>query len=1056
MNDILNIGLESPPSLEPTNAEGKSRRKITDGGRFTSIGLPPPSEDSAPHVKRKPRHRKTKQLAQELTPHIKNRAARGMPEYLPGQAVIGPATEGEIDSLYESRALPPVPSLPTYGMVDPAQVDNERNFVISALSAKDEDGNQLYGQAEIQKKLVERRRAKEFRPIELTENRPVDQSIFAPLEDMAGVDRGGLKDAEEILANISNISNRHETFALQLGGLASDDLQQKYLRRSGEEKEKAVKVLRFLGVNAFYDPQSGDFRAMDIDGNAQVIEESLFESILESSGETVGAVGGLIAGGLVGARKGASIPLPVPLRAASAILGGIVGLAGGAAGSSAGASVGSMVDYARNSMQLSQQLDLEVMWDKAVDAGAADIAYTVLGAGVVKIGAKPANLIYKKFIARAWDKVSTGNEVEALEFLKKKLNISDEKAKEITTQWLRTLKNPTGQTTKVGFLPRRPLSEAKKQMVAIVDTQPGAELFTGGLVNLDSTWIRTNGDKTAKQLISATDGLITDNRVLRDSATKGTVTKDGILKLRGTMAEYSKGVKEARLDVEYVPVNTIDDKSNFRFNIKEHTTDITKAYTKRSPINPEAFRKFSTLIDSLEAEASDSFANLLLLRDEVSIFKGKTTADTYIQGALNKSLDKIDNTLYEAVEEHLGKELADAWSQSHQRVLKEEVEMLEHKNNILSKAILAPGATEDDIAKNIVKYLHAIDDTGATFMSKLSPNSKSRVDGILMQELIKKHSKEVQGVEAVDFRGLVKDLDKYEFTNSNAIKLKEFAIKYGDSMGNDVALSANSGGLRAGKPSQALTTNLWEKLKFLLASRTFTYALQFLPGADRPYNSLMYNLHQSLGNNYDRKAVKELVELTAMKPSGEALPINQELEATIRELDTEYALSGMDPEKFLGDLDGASIPGPYVDRPKVRAYVVGRGATAADRVEPSEDALAGQLKYTTGPLNKKSAGLIKRGSLGKGYYAKATVTEEDRVKFPSTKISSKLIEKDKIADISDINRVINDGERQHKIISLSELAGSNSTQDRAARLLKSKGYEGITDGNIIMIFDLKE
>lgn len=1059
MNDLLNIGLGGPPnSLEPTSVTRKPRHRkkpaigATARSDVPTIGLPKSKPETGLRAKVEQRFETidnghNQPLGGQGASSFFNKSEFSQDaEFLPGEyptIEVADASEEEQPrysnadplskelrtkpySVLDGLSQEPVERMiiPAYGTSTPEQVANEQAAIDEALGAG-------VSPFEIRHEVIKRRQERGYDQVDVedVEDYVLDESILQPLENFGpGLDYAGVTDAKADAASLYNTYERYGSILYDIGEIFGSDKSRVLARNASNRiKEIVVKDLRARGANAYYDLDSLSIKVITEDGLAQTVDPGFVDSIVEAMGEATGAIGGAGAGAKAALIAGQIPPLTavpeeiitVPLAAA---IGGFMG-----------ASTGAGADYLRNMVQLQQDIDVDLAFGKMIDAGIADVVFGVAAAagfkGTKKYIGPLANFVYEKGLVRPWNIVRSGNQEEAAATLRKYFRVTEEQSKDITKAWVELLADPENIVRENIFKQKVPLTELQKEMLALVLTRPGGENFTRMMVNVNTQWIKDNSNNAARQLVKATDNLIEE--------------KSGI-KLRKNLALYEKTVKETLEGVKQVSSQVIDE-TGFTFNLPKTTLDKAEDQLRMHLADPVAFSNYNNLMTKLgTSRAARNFSNLMEVRNHVSKFKNKTKnlTNVHFQRAMRETIEEIDKQLYKGNVEHLGEPYAKKWIESYHKALKEYGEMKRHKDNLISKAIMQEGQTEAGIAQTIIKRLPSIDDTVPTFLEKLSKNSRIRVEGLFIRGLIEKHTEKVGQFKALDFPELIEDLDLYEVTNPDVQAFKELAIKYGESMGNDSALIDGAGVIRNQQVMQALTSSWITKAEYAGSARFFSYMMQFIPSKGAGFHSALNNLHTLLDNPYDRKALDSITNRITMHKSDESIQALEDMKTVLLKLQENYAKNATTTKIYY-------IKPGFV--PDLDAITAQFGARAAKK------AAAEQTKYSTGKFRKgQNSPNATKGVLGEGYYVKTSLTPEDKTRYPHTVLLSNTIKKDKIADISTVNAVVNKDKPNAHTITKVDIANHPATQKRVVKALKEAGYSAITDGDNVMLFDLPE
>ena len=257
--------------------------------------------------------------------------------------------------------------------------------------------------------------------------------------------------------------------------------------------------------------QQGNKVAIDEDGTEHPLDSSFIDDMVASKGEIITGIGGAIAGSKYGARKG---PWGV-------VLGGIFG---GASGTAAG----KQLDMIKDVLDLDLTMRGQKWAEQASSAAAIGVAGDIIGAGVIRYGAKGLGKL-----KRAYDLTIGGNKDGAAKALMDDFGLSQKETEELVSQW----ENLTGQEAGGTF--------AEKTIRVVPSTRPGGEGLASSASSIDPTAsnaIRQEIDTRAQDLLRTTEAM-DEGKLLNN--------------VRNDLDEYEGNIKEFYGGVRTVGENIV-------------------------------------------------------------------------------------------------------------------------------------------------------------------------------------------------------------------------------------------------------------------------------------------------------------------------------------------------------------------------------------------------------------------------------------------------------------------------------------------------------------------
>lgn len=623
--------------------------------------------------------------------------------------------------------------------------------------------------------------------------------------------------ASAIIANLQVLQPTMASVTTRLSGFFGD----KGDARIAEEANKAsikqiLNAAKKEGIDLTF--KGGEYYLQSAQGE-QLVTPDVWSALWREKGEAAGS----IVGGVAGFKVGLKAP-------GGPIVKGMSALGMSTLGAAIGAATGTTSDYLMAAMEMSADLDAQVLAHKALTAAETSaIADLALGSGTLTGKAVwRATTEAKKFLL-------SGNPQGAKRALEESMFITPEESASI----LSTLQ-------RVSDVPGK-LSE-ERTIAAVALTKPGLE----GLAQAASSLDAKTSIAIAKSISDrATDVLETSNK-LADADIASTVMHD--------LNNYTTDVKDFYNRVKEVPAKS-PLANNFSFDYDKLALEPVFDRLGKNITDPRVLEQFALQAQKIRSMSSSrTLTDLLELRQLVNNFKfNKRISSTKDFNMLNDVLTNIDSDIVRGAKETIPNS-AD-WLASYGQAKSKYAEMKTVEKNVLFKALTRPGINTDTAVRNLGRYITAVDGTFSDVLQKLPKSTKAKVEGSVINALTDKFSiGELGGMRAIHFPKLASELDKVSLTTPEARKykgaIKELALVFK----NDIPLSLSTGRIQI-KPFQSfLTADPKVRAQFALASSLFNQVRKFKPTAEGRRVSLVLKTAEVLENPLNTKKVKDLME----------------------------------------------------------------------------------------------------------------------------------------------------------------------------------------------------
>ena len=614
--------------------------------------------------------------------------------------------------------------------------------------------------------------------------------------------------AGNIEQDVQNMYSRYSTMGNQLLGYVDKDARDKAEYAISAERGKVLNEFKARGIEARY-TDDGELIIKDTNGNDVVADSSILYGLYKSKWEIAGAV----AGGATGANIGR--------------IGGAPGMfIGGAIGSAVGATAGSGLDALATNVDLLNKASDDVIYDKMMDAGIADLVLGPIGYGTAKVAVGTGRMVKRTF-----DLVFDNNLDGAYRHLLDHFGVDETQAKEIVTR-VEDLVGPLRGTDK------------EKAIQALTQTYRGGE----GIVQAANVFDSKASANMANQVFKRAEDLLTQSKNLSSDNIQ-TIVKQNMDTYTSEVKKYYSDVKNS--SSEFTRDYTFDFDS---LGIQPIIEDIGARIE-----NPAIKQRFVNTMTKIEqASEGRTFNDLIDLRQAVNDIKYNGPTLKYSdEQTLNKVLSTIDNEINTAAKTHIPE--SDTWLKSWDNAKTEYARMKDLESNVMYKALTRPGINEDQVVKTFTKYIGAGDNTFYQVMEKLPKNVQNRVEGAVLNNLVEKYTAGTVGEHrAVHFPLLSQELKKANWSSPKAKQLNRTIHRMAEVFQNDVNLARVSGRIEIPKFQSYLTTDPVVRMKYEIASTVFNHVKQYMPNDEANALALVKITGNLLENPLTDKGITEL------------------------------------------------------------------------------------------------------------------------------------------------------------------------------------------------------
>lgn len=768
------------------------------------------------------------------------------------------------------------------------------------------------------------------------------------------------QDTEKTAAMALSANETVESIINNVGGVFNREMAIK-----GKSQLEAInieinKALEKQGIESKAG-EDGDILVPDSNGTFVPLDVGLYDTLWARRDEMSLAIASGIA---------ASRAMPGPWWAK-----GVAGAVGGATG----AGIGRGFDMVRNMLYNKQVIEEKFIMDQMLKTGAADIVFTTIGAGAFAVGSGTV-----KAVKKAWDFIVKGNPEGANKMLLELMHMTPEEAETIVKQW-ENLNNKKVKGT-----------QAERNLSIIPRVASDVATLTGPAAKFSAQM----SSNLAREISQRAKDLIRTVNI-------GTNEKTGAV-LRDELPDYIEKVRNIYTGTKEIAIrqmNFTDYNFNYEQLIDEKLIDDAINGIMNPTLRDQAVNLFNriksiggTSIETLDGPVNinprRSFSELLDLRELVADFiSNKTINSKKDVDLFNNMLNGVDKEIKRATRNNM--EGASNWLEAWTKAVQAKSNLTNIKSNVLVKAIMKNGATDDSILRALVKSANAVDGTYREVLQMLPKKVVPAVETSILRELVEKFSVgEEAGKQAIDFVALQKELQHIPFTSEGNKKIKQAIGELSRVYKNDPHLMAATGTVRSPSFQSYLTDNPVIRLKYALVSEGFNYAMRLSPLDRGKQSAMITNIARLLKNPGDSKKIAEIIA---------DLPSDPELRNSLK---TQAAKIAAFNEKS--------------NFPKVEVFSVAK---------------VGQSKTVTD------------GPLGKGVYLFTDKTKARATsKLAGSKLTTELVHPERIADDVVIRDTLN---LDPDIEITSEFIKTHPT---LRKLLEDRAYTGIIFDDRILTF----
>lgn len=687
-----------------------------------------------------------------------------------------------------------------------------------------------------------------------------------------------VESAQNVADLYRNIYSKYSTVGNEVLGVFDEQAGIQARRDVNQLNVGIVNKLKESKMDAFVDPNTGDPMVREANGYAHPVDSSMLSSLVNSKGEIAGA----IAGGSAGAALGAMTPVP-----GGALVGGVVG-------SMAGAAAGRGLDLAYNSSLIKEKIEKQLYLSQMKQAGIMDGVASVLGAGIVKLGSAGA-----KGVMKGWRYFSAGNTKGAYKALLENLNITDEEAKEMVSNWEKHSNSARVQQsvvdTGVGQVPvtkiskvdaLKGLSDEQKAIKVISNTAPGAENAVRHAASSDPKMTNALLESINKRA----KGIQQTANAFNDQDLGNTVRMD--------LNAYEKDVKDFYGQVKDQGIAHVNG-TDFKFDLNKVAVKPVMDNIAKKISNPkvqEQFLLYATRIEN--ASADRSFGGLIELRQAVNDFKySRSELSRPDAEAVNKVINRIDTQINNAATEYMpgkGKQ----WIENFKTAKVEYAKMKQLEENAVYKAITKEPATEKSIRTVLSKYGEAKTVDSEVFnevVDRMSGVTRSKVETAAFKNLLDKNTYGASTeLQAVHFPQLAEDLKSLNIQTPEGKGIVRVVDEIAKIYRNDAVLSSIIGNTPMPKMAGSLSSNLLQKAKYSLIGAVWNRVVMYAPGKTARNMALVHQVGRLLESPLNYKASEDMVRMVPRESQSEMRSLVKDLQQQ-----TAKADFGKKPDDFV-------------------------------------------------------------------------------------------------------------------------------------------------------------
>lgn len=620
------------------------------------------------------------------------------------------------------------------------------------------------------------------------------------------------------------------TSALELMSLIDSQSAEELKQLNQQIATDVVNAATKAGLNIAY--ESGKYYTITEQGEKLEVSPTMLGQVWENRLEITGGIGGGILG-FAALKKF-----------------GIAGrLAGSIFGAALGSFSGSILDQSVQAMELQEELQAKIALEKGLSAAKV----SAITDSLFVAGLKAGQFTYRS-IAVVWDHVKDGNKSGAIQAMKHQFNITDEaEINEIIAKWENLNKTEI------------PGDADQKALVAVTMTQPGGENIVRTAAQLDpvaSATVLNDVRKRAETLIDAVDAIPSEQ----------------------SAREIGKAIRQYELDVDKFYDSVKREFTELpipKGSLQDIDADVDNMITRiRRSLSIDKVDEGRFLSD-LEPDLRAALARLQSgeaigeeLLDVRRVLTGlqysKAISDTPSKQAISGVIKKLDEATEAAAKHNMGDAAGQEWIDNWKGkggALQQYSEKLQFKDNVIYKAIIKQGFNHKSASRALINYADTVDDAYFSsnsykeFRRHLGTKAAKEIEGQISKDLVERHAlNKIGEVRAINFPALAQDMNRFDFIDPEATKVKKVVSQLAEVYRNDAKLMRASGFVNLEEFQSYLTTNPVTRAKYWLASKSFNYIQRVSGGGKSDARALVTLVGEFLEAPLNTKSTKELLK----------------------------------------------------------------------------------------------------------------------------------------------------------------------------------------------------
>ena len=652
--------------------------------------------------------------------------------------------------------------------------------------------------------------------------------------------------------NISDV----DTSIMNVEGQKLETLEGTYKQAVNILGSSIVNTLGKQGITAKYDIVPGILN-LGFDYSISVQDptskewEPMSSSILQALGATKFYMGGMVAGGIAGAKLASKIP-PVPFSQLAKV-GAIIG------GAAIGGAAGDQVDAMMSAHNLGKDYAYRFNLDRLMGVAARDAAID-LSIGGIGLGAKGA------YLAAKW--LVTGKDTKALRFIKDVYNVSDTEANNLVNSFKSFMKD-TQDNSLDAFNSYNPAQQ-------FISTVSRSGKLSGEMLNFARIMDNSAGAGLRDQFTTIAKELSSNITPLKAKELGWTVLADLASHEQGVKAYMAKIQAQGKqnfpnftwttADLGIEPKVKVSQKILKRNTSKGEVITHETTTTTTDPLDIQS-RVVHTLkeldagtsteemysaLTSVTSGAKDllekgDFGSFLELSNRLKHFQRtkRISGDTvdYIGSILVKMNDKIQESA-ETPE-------AAQWIENWQKAKRQQLELanLAENNPLYRKLIpaITEDLTRDDMRvvsllqqgrRNLDNAYTSEDLNHYEMIAKhLAPKTRIKVENLLLDTVVQefthgKSSARDAHTQIINFYGLNRQLERYNFKTTRALKTKKLVKRFSQIYSDNFDVFATLKNIHGIGEQIPIATSIEGKAKQTLLKYTWAKLAKNFPGQE--------------------------------------------------------------------------------------------------------------------------------------------------------------------------------------------------------------------------------